>query len=143
MRGEPPQIVVVVDRPDTGWKPMLKQMNVTLTIVEAFRGPGVQSLLRINGETPDLPGNVLTRLSRHHLRRLWKVHSPATLPPPDAETTLQIENESSLTRWKVIPLDGGLMLAALGVGDIFCGWKGIDLIQHEDGSLSMQPVVPE
>ena len=141
--GEPPQIVVVVDRPDTDWKRRLKHMDIALTIVEPFRGPGTHTLLRINGEAPDLPGNVLTRLSRTQLRRLWKVHSPAALPPSGEDNTLDVFVESAPTRWKVTRLATGVLVTPLWVGDILRGWKGVDLVRHDDGSLSIQPVVLE
>jgi hypothetical protein len=143
MRTEPPEIIVIVDRPDTDWKKHLRPMEVALSIVEPFRGPGNQLLLRINGELPDLPGNVLTRLSRWQMRRLWKVHSPATLPEPsDDDGILEIAVENSPTFWKRTTIGDGVMLSALA-GDVLRGWKAVDLVQHDDGSLSIQPIMPE
>jgi hypothetical protein len=144
IRGEPPQVLVVVDRPDTDWKKRLKAIDVALSIVEPFREEnGTQMLLRVNGEAPDLPGNLVTRISRMNVRRLWKVHSPATLPVGDEDDVLTVQVKSLPTRWKRTPLGGGVMLAPLDTGDVLRGWKAVDILQHEDGSLSVQPVVPE
>ena len=144
VRSEPPEILVIVDRPDTTWKPMLREIDVSLSIIEPFRGPGTQVLLRVNGELPDLPGNVLTRLSRMQMRRLWKVHSPAALPMAAAEDdTFNILVDSSPTRWRRTAIGGGLMLSPFDGGDVLRGWKAVDLVQHEDGSLSFQMIVPE
>jgi hypothetical protein len=144
IRVEPPEIVVIVDRPDTCWKPTLKTLDVWLSIAEPFRGPTDQLLMRVNGEIPDLPGNILTRLSRWQLRRLWKVHSPATLPTPTGhDDTLEIIVDNAPTLWKRTTLGDGVMLAAQSRGDVLDGWKAVDLVQHDDGTLSFQRVVPE
>jgi hypothetical protein len=143
VRNVHPQVLVIVDRPDTDWKPRLKAIDVALSIIEPFRDAnGTQVLLRVNGETPDLPGNVLTRLSRWQIRRLWSVQSPAALPPFDFDDTLEILVDNQPSRWKRMALGSGVMISVQG-GDLLRGWKGVDLIQHEDGSLSIQPVVPE
>jgi hypothetical protein len=143
VRTVPPQVLVIVDRPDTDWKPRLKAIDVALSIVEPFRsGIGTHVLLRVNGEMPDLPGNVLTRINRWQVRRLWTVQSPATLPPCDEDGTLEILIDNQPIRWKRTALGSGVMISALG-GDPLRGWKGADLIQHEDRRLSIQPIVPE
>jgi hypothetical protein len=140
---EPPQILVIVDRPDTDWKQTLNSRDVALSIVEPFRGPGTQVLLRVNGETPDLPNNVLTRLSRWQVRRLWKVHSPAAMPTPfNEDGTIEIVVDSQTTRWKLTSLDGSLMISAVD-GDVLRGWKSADLVSHDDGNLSIRPVARE
>lgn len=144
VQGESPQILVIVDRPDTDWKKRLKAIDVGLSIVEPFRDEnGTQILLRINGETPDLPGNVLTRLSRMQMRRLWKVHSPATLPSAGDDDVLSVLVESQATRWRRTPLVTGTMLSPLDSGDVLRGWKAVDLVQHDDGTLTIHPVVRE
>jgi hypothetical protein len=143
VRGESPQILVVVDRPDSDWKKRLRAIDVALSVVEPFRDEnGTQVLLRVNGETPDLPGNFLTRLSRMQMRRLWKVHSPATLPMLETGDVLSVLVESVPTQWRRTLLGTGVMLSALD-GDILRGWKAVDLVQHDDGDLSIHPVVPE
>jgi hypothetical protein len=143
VRSVPPQILVIVDRPDTDWKPRLKAIDVALSIVEPFRdAKATNVLLRVNGETPDLPGNVLSRLSRWQIRRLWSIQSPASLPPFDTDGTLEVLVDNQPSRWKRTVIGSGVMVAAVG-GDPLQGWKGVDLIQHEDGSLSIQPVIPE
>jgi hypothetical protein len=144
MSGLPPEVLVVVDRPDTDWKRLLKARDVSLSIVEPFRGPGDQLLLRINGDQPELPGNVLTRCSRNVVRRLWRVYSPAALPSASREDgLLEIVFEGSPTLWKRVNLAGSVMLCVERGGDVLQGWRAVDLIEHEDGSLSFQPVARE
>lgn len=143
VRTESPEVLVIVDRPDTDWKRKLKQFGVSLSIVEPFRGPGTHVLLRVNGELPELPGNVLTRVSRWQMRRLWKVQSPAALPPPLDDDVYEVIVDGSPTLWRRTTVGGGVMLSAIDGGDVFRGWKAVDLVQHEDGSLSFQRVVPE
>ena len=145
MSGEPPQILVIVDRPDTDWRRLLRARDVSLSIVEPFRGPNNELLLRVNGDQPELPGSVLTRCSRHAgIRRLWRVHSPAALPTAGREDgLLEIVFDGSPVLWKRVDLAGSVMLCVHEGGDVLKGWRGVDLVQHADGGLAFQPVAKE
>ena len=59
MAGLPPDVMVVVDRPDTSWRRHLRALGALLGIVEPFRGPNDEIMFRINGDQPELPGDVL------------------------------------------------------------------------------------
>jgi hypothetical protein len=144
MSGEPPEVLVIVDRPDTNWKRSLKAIDVSLSIVEPFRGPNNQLLLRVNGDQPELPGNVLSRCSRGDARRLWRVHAPAALPAPTrSDEVFEIMYEDSMTQWKRLDLAGSVMLCVEQGGDVLSGLRAVDLVQHDDGSLSFQAVTRE
>jgi hypothetical protein len=144
MSGAPPEVLVIVDRPDTNWRRSLKAIDVALSIVEPFRGPGEELMFRVNGDQPELPGNVLTRCSRGNVRRLWRVHSPAALPgSARPDELLEILHEGSPTLWKRLVLAGTVMLSVEHGGDILGGLRAVDLVQHEDGSLSFQAVTRE
>lgn len=143
MLGLPPEILVIVDRPDTDWLPVLRARGVHLSIVEPFRGPSDNLLLRINGHRPEPPASVLSRCSRHQMRRLWRVHSPAALPPSTGDNEiLEIEFDGSVTQWARLKIANAVMLRALR-GDILTGWRSADLVRGEDGGLKFKPVTKE
>lgn len=144
MLGEPPEVLVIVDRPDTNWSRSLKAMDVSLSIVEPFRGPNNELLLRVNGDEPTLPGNILTRCSRGEVRRLWKVHAPAALPVVTLlNESFEVMYEGALTRWKRLDLAGSVVLCVERGGDVLGGLRAVDLVRHEDGSLSFQAAIRE
>ena len=143
MLGLPPDVLVIVDRPDTDWGLTLRSRNVYLSIVEPFRDQGDNLLIRVNGHQPAPPSSALTRCTRHVVRRLWKVHSPAALPPAkDGADVLEIEFDGAVSTWKQVRLADGLMLFAER-GEVLVGWRAVDLVRREDGILTFQPIARE
>jgi hypothetical protein len=143
MLGLPPEVLVIVDRPDTGWRSVLRARGVYLSTIEPFRDSSNHLLLRVNGHQPEPQPSVLTRCSRHTMRRLWRVHSPAALPPSARDDdALEIEFEGGMTLWKRVPIADGLMLCAER-GDILAGWRAADLVEREGIGLSFLPIIKE
>lgn len=143
MNGLAPEVLVVVDRPDTNWKKPLKQAGALLGIIEPFRGPNDEILFRINGDQVELPGQTLTRCSRH-LRRYWKVHSPATLPASTREDRfLEIEASGVPMLWNRINLADSVMLTAVGPGDALEGISLADIVSEDDGRLRFVTIAKE
>jgi hypothetical protein len=144
MAGLPPDILVVVDRPDTGWKRHLKPLGAMLGIVEPFRGPSDEIMFRVNGDQPEIPGDVLTRCSRGEMRRFWRVHSPAALPAPfRGDGLLEIFYEGLPTLWKRHDIARRVMLSVESRGDALEGLSLVDLVRHDDRSLTFQPIARE
>lgn len=134
MLGEPPRVIVLVDSPHTRWRPALHERGVGLAIVEPFRDEANQLILRLNGDQPEPPAKVLSRCSRHQvMRRLWKVHSPASLPGSPDEP-LVIEYEGISNPWTRVTLHDAVMLQA-GRGDILADLAAVDLVRRDDGAL--------
>ena len=143
MSGELPEVLVVVDRPDTNWKKPLKQAGALLRIIEPFRGPNDEILFRINGDQVELPGAVMSRCSRY-LRRYWKVHSPATLPYSfRKDGCLEIEVAGVPVLWNRVNLADSVMLTAVGHGDALVGVSLADIVSDDDGSLRFVTVAKE
>lgn len=144
MTGLPPDVMVVVDRPDTGWKRHLKPFGALLGIVEPFRGPNDELMFRVNGDQPEPPGNVLTRCSRGDLRRFWKVHSPAALPQPSrGDALFEIFIDGAPTLWRRHDFARGIMLSVESRGDFLGGLSLVDLVRQDDDSLRFQVVAKE
>ncbi len=143
MSGLMPDVMVVVDRPETNWRKPLKQAGALLGIIEPFRGPNDELLFRTNGDQLELPGEILSRCSRY-LRRYWKVHSPATLPASTREDgLLEIEVEGLPVLWSRVNLSDSVMLTAVGYGDALAGISLADILSDDDGSLRFVTVAKE
>jgi hypothetical protein len=143
MHGLTPEVLVVVDRPDTNWKKPLSQAGALLGIIEPFRGPNDEILFRINGDEVELPGQLLTRCNRY-LRRFWKVHSPATLPLSTRDDgCLEIEVAGLPVLWNRVNLANSVMLTAVGHGDAMDGISLADIVSEDDGSLRFVTVAKE
>lgn len=139
MRGVPPNVLVLVDSPSTLWRQPLREHGVYLGVVEPFRDEANQLILRLNGDQPELPGEVLSRCSRSpSLRRLWRLHSPAALAEA-ADEPLLIEYEGVVSEWHVVRLADAIMIKP-GRGDVLADLTQVDLLRREDGSLSFQPI---
>lgn len=138
MRGVPPDVLVLVDSPSTTWLRPLRENGISLGIVEPFRDEGNDLILRLNGDQPELPGEVISRCSRWHLRRLWRVHSPASLVEPGGDPML-IEYEDVVSEWHVVRLADSIMIKPAR-GDVLADLSAVDLLRREDGTLSFQPV---
>lgn len=136
--GEPPNVLVVVDSPGTNWRAPLLERRVSLAIVEPFRGQGPTMAVRLNGDQPEPHPTILTRCSRSgSIRRLWKVHSPAALPP--GEVVLAIEYQGIEARWSVVRLHDAIMLKAER-GDLLADATAVDLVRRDDGGLAFRQV---
>lgn len=136
--GEPPKVLVIVDSPSTMWRAPLKERRVHLAIVEPFRGTGTPIALRLNGDQPEPHPTILTRCTRNgSIRRLWKVHSPASLTL--SGEVLVIEYEGIESAWHVVRLHNAIMLKA-DHGDVLCEAVSVDLVRREDGGLAFRQV---
>jgi hypothetical protein len=141
MLGEPPNVIVIADSPAVIhiWRPALREVSVALGVVEPFRGPGNELILRLNGDQPEPPGEILTRCSRHQqVRRLWKVHSPAALPP--GLDVFEIEYAGVTAQWARVTLQDAVLLQPVR-GEVLEGLSLAELVRREDDSLAFQPIL--
>ena len=139
MRGISPEVLVLVDSPATAWRLPLRDHSVYLGVVEPFRDEANQLILRLNGDTPELPGEILSRCSRSpSLRRLWRLHSPAAIVDL-GEDLLPIDYEGVVSEWHVVRLSDAIMMKPVR-GDVLAELTHVDLLRREDGTLSFQPI---
>jgi hypothetical protein len=136
--GEPPDVLVIVDSPNTTWRGPLRERRVQLAIVEPFRSMGTSIALRLNGDQPEPHPTTLSRCTRSgRLRRFWKVHSPAALMP--GADVLQIEYRGVVTIWHVVHLQDSVMLKPEH-GDVLAEAASVDLVRRDDGGLAFRQV---
>lgn len=135
MLGEPPGVLVVVDTAVPKWERELAAGGIHLSLVEPFSDLHGEYLLRVNGFQPEPPGAFLTRCVRATgLARMWTVESPATLPPPDEDSSYVISHDGVPTRWHRVALTDSVMLRA-DRGDALPELSAVHLILRDDGSL--------
>lgn len=140
MLGISPNVIVIGDSPSliSEWKGPLSALSVRLAIVEPFRNNDSRIIFRINGDSPEPPGEILSRCSRHTiLSRLWRVHSPAALPV--SVDHIEIECLGSMSRWAVIGLQDAIYLRADG-GEALEDLALVELVRRGDGSLLFEAV---
>jgi len=137
VRGEPPEVLVIVDSPSTNWAGPLRERRVGLAIVEPFRGLGTSIALRLNGDQPQPHPTILSRCSRGLIRRLLRVHSPASLPA--GADVLVVEFDGAETQWAVVHLQDAVMLKP-DHGDVLGDLASVDLVRRDDGGFAFQPV---
>ena len=137
IQGDPPEVLVIVDSPSTEWRRPLLERRVSLAVVEPFRSTGTTIALRVNGDQPQPHPTMLSRCSRSQLRRLWKVHSPAALPPD--QDTLTIEFDGVETVWSVLHLHDAVLLKP-DHGDVLAGAGTVDLVLRANGGFAFRTV---
>jgi hypothetical protein len=143
MNGLTPDVMVVVDKPDTNWRKPLRHAGALLGVIEPFRGPNNEVLFRVNGDQPELPGETLSRCSRYS-RRYWKIHSPATLPYSSrTDGLLEIRVEGLPVLWSRVNLADSVMLTAAAQGDALAGIRLVDIVSEDDGGLRFETVAKE
>jgi hypothetical protein len=134
MKGAPPGVLVVVNGPRPDWVTPLKQWGALLAIVETFRSDANHHVLRVNGEYPTAPSDVLTgcRPDRF-LPRALLVESPANLPN-SLNGRLVIDYEGSVSEWQVIETKDRVWINPIGTSPL-PGNKRVALVRGEDGRL--------
>jgi len=109
MLGEAPNVLVVVDSLSTDWVTRLKDISVSLMIVEPFQNDNGEVLLRINGMQPEPKGDLLSVCDKEFsLQRLWRVKSPAALP--QLEDSIKIEYDGIKSKWSIIKIKDAVYL---------------------------------
>lgn len=105
-----PSVLLLVDRVLPNWKLVLSPLGVTIGVVELFRSRSNREILRLNGEMPGVPSEVVARCVRN-------VHFPSWLTIHFADPALfasgkqiVISVNGGLTRWTCRHLGRDLVL---------------------------------
>lgn len=144
MKGAQPRVLVIVGAEVPGWRPILAAYGVRLAVAEVFRSPRLKHIVRLNGDYPETPNDVLTfcRLD-HTLPRLLRVESPAALPIAHGDT-LTIVFEGQLSEWTKIETADRVWLTPRYTSPLRRGvWYG--LVRRADQRLEIverQPSIP-
>jgi len=140
IRGEQPQVLVVVDRPKMDWAKPLARLGARLMIVEVFRSNLNRHCLRVNGEHPIEATAAVTALKRHPLLpRTMLVLSPASLGGgPGAKYTVELDG--SVTTWIRVETFNEVMLRPLK-GDPLADCSTCQIVELSDGRLEFREII--
>ncbi len=80
LRGEPPEVLVIVNKYDEEWARELRRYGAHMMVFEIYRSPtSNRHIFSIDGNLPVVAQDILTELSFGLLPRLLTVKSPAAL----------------------------------------------------------------
>jgi hypothetical protein len=137
MRGAPPGVLVIVNAPTPQWVPSVARWGALLTVVETFRSERNHHVLRVNGDYPSAPLDVLStcRLDPY-LPRLLLIDSPANVPRP-ARGRLFIHYRGSVTEWERIESKDRVWLSPVMTNPLPAGMRFV-LVQGDAGHLVLR-----
>lgn len=136
LRGDPPGLLVLVNKSDDEWRRELRRYGAHMMAFEIFRSPSNRHIFVIDGEPPRLAHNVLTELSFGLLPRCLAVASPAALGfNPGVRVPILVEDQ--ITYWERFHTATGVYLTPVGSMPISPGQK-YALVQIENGQYAIR-----
>lgn len=136
MLGDPPDVLVLVNKPDEEWRKELRRYGAHMMVFEIFRSLNNRHIFIIDGEPPRLTQSVLSELSFGLLPRCLNVSSPAALPVAPGET-FAVLIEEQLTYWERFQTATGVYLSPVGTMPIAPGQK-YALLRTESGQYAIR-----
>ena len=136
MLGDPPDVLVLVNKPDEEWRKELRRYGAHMMVFEIFRSLNNRYIFVIDGEPPRLAQSFLSELSFGLLPRCLSVNSPAALPVGPGETFAVLVNEQ-ITYWERFQTATGVYLSPVGSMPINPGRK-YALMRTENGQYAIQ-----
>lgn len=132
MLGEPPRVLVIVNKPDSEWGSALRRYDAKLIVFEIFRSNKNKHIFKVDGELPRLAADALTDCKVDPvLPRFLKIASPAALDFGTGKIITIVVGEK-LTDWERINTADQCYLAPLGRMLLQKGLQYI-LLKIEDG----------
>lgn len=138
LRGYPPDVLVLVNKPDDEWRRELGRYGAHMMVFEIFRSINNGHIFVTDGDFPPLTHNVLTELSFCLLPRCLMVGSPAALNF-DTGVHIPILIEDQLTYWEWFRTATGVYLTPVGTMPINPGQK-YALVQLENERYAIRPL---
>lgn len=136
LRGDPPAVLVLVNKPDEEWRRELRRYGAHIMVFEIYRSTSNRHIFAIDGEPPRLSHNVLTELSFGLLPRCLAVASPAALGF-NTGVRVPILVEDQITYWERFQTATGVYLTPVGSMPINPGQK-YALVQIESGQYAIR-----
>jgi hypothetical protein len=142
LKGQPPNVLVVVNAPRPDWAPVLKRFGALVTVFEVFRSGHGRQVFRLNGEQPLIPSEMISFCEFDRLLpKFLRVLSPASLPASDGDI-LQILYQEQVTLWKRVDASDAVWLVPLGPNPLTPGGP-YQIILAESGDLSISSTKKE
>lgn len=137
MRGEQPQVLVIVNQPKPEWKVPLESYDALLAYAEVFRSDQQRYVLRLNGDYPRriAPEDVLSICYFDpQIGRFLVVGSPARVGVPESGR-LAIEYEGGITEWVRMSRADRVWLGPAGGSNPLPPGQQYELVQIEGERL--------
>jgi hypothetical protein len=139
MRGEPPIVVVIVNKPDADWERELRWCGASVMVFEIYRSDLNRYVFSIDGELPQLAHDVITLLEFDRLLpRFLTVASPAKLNFQIGQRLPIFINEQ-LTEWERVDIQTTCYITPVGRMPLAPGHK-YALVQTAAGQYAIRPV---
>ena len=138
MRGEPPDVLVIVNKPDEEWQRELRRYGVSMMVFEIFRSVLNKTIFVVDGEPPKLAQNFLSELSFGFLPRCLLLSSPAALPiEPGVQFPILVDEQ--ITYWERFHTATEAYLTPVGTLPIPPG-RRYALTQSNSGEYMINPL---
>ena len=113
MRGDPPDVLVIVNKPNADWQKEMRRYGAHMMVFEIFRSVLNKTIFVIDGEPPRLAQSFLSELSFGLLPRCLTLSSPAALPvEPGVRFRILIDGQ--ITYWERFHTATGVYLTPVG-----------------------------
>jgi hypothetical protein len=136
MRGAQPRVLVVVNLPRPCWAAPLRRYDALLAVAEVFRSDHNHYGLRLNGDYPQPPADILTQCQCDPVVRLLRVDSPASLPATGGGP-LDIEWAGGMTEWVRVDIATMVYLSPRR-GNPFPPGTTVALLRTDSGRLAFE-----
>lgn len=138
MKGTQPRVLVAINTtPRARWVTELAKLDAIVTVVEVFRSGQNRSMIRLNGEYPELPADLVSVCRPEPaIPRFLRVDSPAALGVASQEAVL-IRYQGALTEWIRVDASDTVWLNPAGASPIDVK-KIYRLVLGEDGVLELR-----
>jgi hypothetical protein len=138
LRGDPPHVLTLVDKPDEEWRREVSRYGAYMMVFEIFRSDSNRHIFVIDGDAPRVAADVLTELTFGPLPRCLYVSSPAALNF-ETGTQIPIFINGEITMWERFHTASRVYLSPVGVMPIKQGVK-YALSKTENGHLQIHPL---
>ena len=138
MRGDPPDVLVIVNKADVEWQKEMRRYGAHMMVFEVFRSVLNKTIFVVDGQPPPLSQNVLSELSFGLLPRCLMLGSPAALSV-EPGVRFRIVVEGQVTYWERFHTATRVYLTPIGNLPIRPG-RRYALIQSEGGDYAIRPL---
>ena len=138
MRGDQPEILVIVNKPDIEWQKELRRYGVHLMVFEIFRSVFNRTIFVIDGQPPKVAQNFLSELSFGLLPRCLLVSSPAAFPV-ESGVQFPIVIDEQITYWERFHTASYVYLTPVGNLPIRAD-RRYALMRSESGEYMIRPL---
>ena len=138
MRGDPPDVLVIVNKRDVEWEKEMNRYGAHLMAIEIYRSNLNKTILVVDGQPPAISHSFLSELTFAMLPRCLLVKSPGALRvEPGVRFPISVDGQ--ITYWERFHTSTGDYLTP--VGSLPITPKGrYALVQSEDCEYAIRPI---